>query len=31
VKKVAIEHGGEISYSERDGHPCFILALARVA
>jgi len=26
VKKVMIEHGGEISYDERNGRPCFTLA-----
>jgi hypothetical protein len=31
VKKVIIEHGGEINYVERDGRPCFIISLARVA
>jgi signal transduction histidine kinase len=31
VKKVVIEHGGEIGYVERDGQPAFVISLARVA
>jgi two-component system nitrogen regulation sensor histidine kinase NtrY len=31
VKKVVIEHGGQIGYIEHDGHPAFVISLARVA
>jgi signal transduction histidine kinase len=31
VKKVVIEHGGQIGYVEQDGHPAFVISLARVA
>jgi signal transduction histidine kinase len=30
VKKVMIEHGGEINYAERNGRPCFTLCFDRV-
>jgi signal transduction histidine kinase len=29
VKKVMLEHGGEINYAERNGRPCFNLVLPR--
>jgi len=31
VKKVVVEHGGEIGYVEEDRHPTFVLTLERVA
>ena len=31
VKKIVVEHAGEIGYVEEDGHPMFVLSLARVA
>jgi signal transduction histidine kinase len=31
VKKIVVEHGGEIGYVEEDGHPTFVLSLARAA
>jgi len=31
VRKIIIEHDGEISYAERSGHPRFIISLPRVS
>jgi signal transduction histidine kinase len=31
VKKIVVEHGGEIGYVQKDGHPVFVLSLPRVA
>ena len=31
VRKIVIEHGGEITYAERDGHPVFTISLPAVS
>lgn len=31
VKKIIVEHGGDIGYAEREGRPCFTITLPRVA
>ena len=31
VRKIVIEHGGEVSYKEREGHPLFTISLPGVA
>ncbi len=31
VRKIVIEHGGEITYTEREGHPVFTLSLPAVS
>lgn len=31
VRKIIIEHDGDIAYAERDGHPQFIISLPRVS
>jgi nitrogen-specific signal transduction histidine kinase len=30
VRKIIIEHDGEIAYAERSGHPRFIISLPRL-
>jgi signal transduction histidine kinase len=31
VRKIVIEHGGDIEYQERGGRPCFLMTLPRIA
>jgi nitrogen-specific signal transduction histidine kinase len=31
VRKIVIEHGGDIEYQEQGGHPCFLITLPRMA